>query len=305
MTYRVGIVTPWAGEKAIDDAACSIEKQVLPDEGEVELHHVVVDDGSGSDFALYRCRQGEFHDSCARSGGRSHVVSLSHGFNDVGASPRGIGSSYAVALGCQCVMFLDADNTYEPHHVSTMLAVHFQTKSRVVGARRRILHWSDDMEMGVRDFSDGDQLVDTNCLVLFDEAVLLAPRWVEACKWKTGKWMPQQPNHTGADRHFWHDIVRPNSTANGSIPFSSQKTVNYRTRWFLHYIDQSRRREGLFAVDGLRPPCPAIVMDGDKRKMLRWMLIDGGRGPEYAVWEPGGDEPVIPPGVVVLEVGQC
>ena len=292
MSYRVGIVTPWAGEQAIEQASDSIANQVLPDGGEVEIHHIVVDDGSGESF-----------NNKATVAGTTHLIRLGNTFNDVGASPRGIGSSFAVALGCQCVMFLDADNTYEPQHVATMLAVHFQSKSRVVGARRRILHWQDDVEMGVKDFSDGDGLVDTNCLVLFDEAVLLAPRWVEACKWKTGKWQPQQPNHTGADRYFWRDIVRPNSTANGSIPFSGQKTVNYRTRWFLHYVDQTRRRDGLFVVDGLRPPCPAIAMEGDQRKSLRWMVVDGGRGPEYAVWEVGGDEPVITPGVVVMEVG--
>ncbi len=139
---------------------------------------------------------------------------------DYGDTPRGTGSVVAIGQGFDAIACLDADNWYDPEHISTLVNMHKKTRAAVVTSARN-LHRLDGTLLGKCYRVDGKSFVDTNCLLLTRAAFDIIKIW----------WRMDPRYHPIGDRVVWANIIRRNF----SRSHSEKATVAYRTAFAFHY----------------------------------------------------------------------
>lgn len=199
---RVAVVTPYYNETGEQLTRCmeSVAKQT-----HANVTHIMVSDGSPT---RWRWR-----------GKYDHIV-LPYSHSDAGATPRAIGALSAFSKGFDAVSFLDADNWYEPNHVEAMVSTMLAGKVDAVVATRTI-HGLDGEALYVdRIESNGENMVDTNCMFLSSRTCYFMSFWIT------------EPSHRlVSDRVFWQACVSNGiSVARCEIP-----TVAYVSKWAWHY----------------------------------------------------------------------
>lgn len=227
---RIVVVTPTTGRDmaALERCAESVEAQRFP-EGNT-LEHVFVADGVDA--------------GCL--GLAQEAITLPQSAADAGATPRAVGSAYAVgALKADVIAFLDDDNTYAPEHIASALEL-IRQGAVVVSS----LRWMVSADTGDRMYvdqgdSDGTAFADTNTVVLAGDAAKFASTW----NWFAGT--------SGADRVFW-DRLKHSFT--GRMACTMLPTVHYSTRWAVHYNYANEHGEPIWT-----PPDPCKFVTQDER----------------------------------------
>lgn len=209
---RIGIITPTvSGEYTAVEAP----------KGADVLRVIVVDGALGVEPALPL---------------GTECIHLPRGAYDAGATPRAIGSAYALGQGCDVIAFLDDDNGFEPEHLRN--AVHMIAQGAEVVTSLRVMVSPAGEVLGVDTHdSDGINFCDTNCVVLAGKAAKFATTW---------NWFSEP---SGTDRIFWDRLKKSFGSA---IVCTGQPTVRYVTRWAAHY--QGQLEDGSPAH---QPPNPA------------------------------------------------
>jgi cellulose synthase/poly-beta-1,6-N-acetylglucosamine synthase-like glycosyltransferase len=139
---------------------------------------------------------------------------------DMGNAARAIGSVSAICQGFDAVLYLDADNWYEQDHVRLLLEARARTGAAVCSSGRNLYDLQGRL-LGRCPEVDGEQFVDTNCLMLTRQAYGLVAAWYL---------MPRSQLEIG-DRVVWKAIKDAKLTRS----HHDQPTVNYRTRYLVHY----------------------------------------------------------------------
>jgi glycosyltransferase involved in cell wall biosynthesis len=197
---RVAVITPYAGEGLETVMRCvrSVASQVG-----VECLHVIVCDGCEPDARLVQ-----------------DTIVLPARTNDAGATPRAIGSVYALRLLPDAIAFLDVDNEWHPDHLRSLLA---SDPSKPIVTSRRVICHAETGEPLCADSADSDgiKFADTNTILLRGPAMQFARMW----GWSG------TPN--GADRVFWDQLRR--SFGEQAIAHTGLETCFYRSTWAAHY----------------------------------------------------------------------
>src|SRR5262245_25755535 len=112
MTYRIAVITPYYKEptEVLYQCHASVLQQEVPCD-----HFMVADGFPNPEVANWKVR---------------HVI-LPTAHADVGNMPRSVGSLLADSEGYDFIAHLDADNWYQPNHVSSLLKLHEETKAPV------------------------------------------------------------------------------------------------------------------------------------------------------------------------------
>jgi hypothetical protein len=97
--------------------------------------------------------------------------------DDVGSTPRLIGSYHAIGLGFDAVAFLDADNWYREDHVENLVCLHQATRAGLVSSSRMLCRL-DGSVMGPCPISDPDKFVDTSCMMVTRSGFHVLTQWV-------------------------------------------------------------------------------------------------------------------------------
>lgn len=148
-------------------------------------------------------------------------ISLPVSHNDAGATPRALAAISAFSRGYDAVGFIDADNWLDLDHVESMVKTMSEANADGAIATRRICHKDNFKELYVDNVeSNGDNMVDTNCMFLNRKSLNLMTYWVTEPK-----------NALISDRQFWGAIQH----FKFRIARNLKPTVNYVTKWAWHY----------------------------------------------------------------------
>lgn len=205
----IAVVTPTTGDFGkLKRCADSIAAQNVVG---AKLAHVLVWDGSEMMPCVAKDERMD-----------THVICLPKRANNAGATPRAVGSTYAVGtLGASMLAFLDDDNEFDPTHL--LNGIGFASHgAEVIAAGRVLCHYDTGAPMALDGESDGVNFCDTSCLLLAGKALKFGATW---------DWPP--PNHnrcpeSGADRVLWERLKRSFGDA---IAKTGVATVRYRTPW--------------------------------------------------------------------------
>ena len=139
---------------------------------------------------------------------------------DNGNTPRGIGSLCAMNEGFQSILFLDADNWYDPRHAEVVDNTHSQENCDVVFARRHIVFPDGDILLE-EDWEDRDlSHVDTSCFAIYSNAFSALSTWCS---------MPQRISFI-CDRIMFQLLVNKFSCC-----WTESKTVFFETYYPHHF----------------------------------------------------------------------
>lgn len=189
-------------------------------------------------------------------------ITLPRRAGDAGATPRGVGSAYAIGQHCDVISFLDSGNAFEPTHLANAVVAIQQGAEVVSSLRVMVSHTGETMYVDTFD-SDGVGFCDTNCMVLAGRAAKFATTW----NWNVSA--------SGADRKLWERLCH---SFRGHMECTGQPTVRYVTRWACHY--NARNEDGtpkFIAPDPAK--WPILSSDGANRAaMLATPLWDHQRG---------------------------
>ena len=103
-------------------------------------------------------------------------IRLERAHADYGDTPRVVGGERALALGCDAIAYVDADNSFRPHHVESLVRRRQVTGADVVFSGRT-LHFPTGQMLPVLKRVDGRTHIDTNCLFLAGDARAMASLW--------------------------------------------------------------------------------------------------------------------------------
>jgi hypothetical protein len=202
---RIAVVTPYFKEPLEVLKRChdSVAAQTLPD-----VTHFMIGDGHGRpEIDAWPCVH----------------IKLPVNHNDYGDTPRVMAANSAATLGYEAIALLDADNWYEPHHLDTLLRAQRETAADVVFGTRTLVR-PDGSVMGVDTDSDGENFVDTNCLMFMKAAFPILRQW--------GFKDPR--SGIVGDKVLW-SIIRASSAKRTMV---TEPTVNYVTTWAYAYVDR-------------------------------------------------------------------
>jgi glycosyltransferase involved in cell wall biosynthesis len=154
---RVAVITPYHREVRSYLEAChrSVSEQTH------DCRHVMVADGNP--------------DPVAMNWDADHIV-LPYPHDDIGSTPRAIGALHAIGAGFDAVAFLDADNWYAPDHIAALAGLHYETGAAILTASRHLCRL-DGSVMATCPHSNGEDFVDTSCMMLMRPAFHLASKW--------------------------------------------------------------------------------------------------------------------------------
>lgn len=193
------VITPYYKEprEVLERCMASVRAQT------VSTLHIMVADG---------------HPQGLPTGERLRHIALDQPEQDWGNTPRAIGAMLAINTGVKMIALLDADNWYDPDHLETALqaAAGSALPVDVVFAKRRFCR-ADESVMPLRD-EPTDQLVDTNCYVMFEGA------FHHLTWWGT---IPKELA-SGADRGFRRYLAAQPELV---VAEADRPTVNYLCQW--------------------------------------------------------------------------
>lgn len=210
---RIAVITPYyrEPEEVLRQCHDSVRKQ----EVDAEIVHIMVADG--------------LMNPVVNTWGVEHIC-LPRAHQNNGNTPRAMGALLAEAAGSDFIAFLDADNWYHPHHLSTLLTLHDATKAEVCCAWRTF-HRPDGSLLPITEAGE-DQMhhVDTSCYLLAKSAFPVNLVW------------SQMPNDVApiCDRIFLQAIAHRKL----SVAFSQQRTVAFRTTYDAHYVNEPAPESG-------------------------------------------------------------
>jgi hypothetical protein len=147
--------------------------------------------------------------------------------------------------GYDAIAYLDADNWFYPHHIQSMVSLHYQTAAAVCTAARTIHRVEGTLLYADRSESDGRVHVDTSCLFLTRSAFRVLPLWAM---------MPPQMGPC-CDRIIWRSILARHLTH----AHNPEPTVAFRSRYEWHYN-----------VAGESLPQGIISNSENTKKALEW-----------------------------------
>ena len=142
-----------------------------------------------------------------------------------GNTPRCVGAVCAKTLGFDALLFLDADNWFEPDHIETLISIQHQYQVQVVTATL-YLRREDGSLLGLSGESDGVNFADPNSLMLMREIFSVNMFWVF-----------NNVVGPGCDRLLWKEILKLGYTH----AHSTKPTVNYVTTYAPHYTSMGER----------------------------------------------------------------
>lgn len=218
---KVAVVTPYYNESLATMIRCtnSVAAQTYPCE-----HYLVADSPACNCDTSFKVAR--------------HIV-LGQPHKDYGNTPRGIGALLAISEGADAVCFLDADNSYDPDHVETCVALAGPGVDFIVARRRLVLPDGTPVPGGDEPI---DKHVDTNCFFLLPGAFHVIPQQIL---------QPKQLTIVG-DRLFLAALQGLRCIA------TEKPTVTYVSNWKVHYEEA-----------GVEPPPDAkgtIYID----KLMMW-----------------------------------
>ena len=203
---KICVVTPYFQEDTswLNQAHASVKTQTTP------ARHILVCDGSAP------AQIPDFHGT--------HIV-LKRNYRDYGNTPRLIGCFNAItAQEADAIAFLDADNWYYPDHLRSLSEIAANAQLDAV-ASARMLHRLDGTPMIKCPTVDGQNYIDTSCLMI------LKPAFRHLIAWA----LQGQEAAAETDQFLWRMI----RDAGGRMAFVDRPTVAYRTRHQVHY-EQAR-----------------------------------------------------------------
>ncbi len=155
---KIAVITPYCYEDIGKLRRC--HESVLS-QADKCTHFLIADGEPKMELSTWDCR---------------HIcLGISH--RDNGNTPRGIGGILAMNEGYDVVMYLDADNWYEPLHTRSVLQTHFLTSSDVIFSSRHIALLDGSIVDG-DDPEDVQKLhVDTSCMSIFPNAYRALAHW--------------------------------------------------------------------------------------------------------------------------------
>ena len=200
---RVAVVTPYFREAddVLRQCLDSVSAQDRP------VTHILVADGFPKDWAQPLAGH--------------HIVLPGSGHADNGNLARAVGAAIAVSEGYDAIALLDADNWFQPDHISSLLTVHAQSGAAICISARS-LHRLDGSLLAAHDpESDGVTFADTSCLLYLRPAFGLLPLW------------GQMPRRFGpiCDRIMWAAI----QSRKVKTTYSGLPTMAFRTCYSNHY----------------------------------------------------------------------
>jgi hypothetical protein len=227
---KVAVITPYANEELtiIKQCHASVASQ------NHECLHVLVGDGNS---------RAEINNWDA------HHIILPESHNDIGSTPRLIGSYHAIGLGFDTIAYLDADNWYRQDHIKNIVEVIEREQPGFISTGRMLCRL-DGSPMRACPFTKPNSFVDTNCMVFTRTAFHLLHHWAL---------MPDY-GHLIGDRIMLHHIKRSHVTRS-HIPLP---TVNYRCK-----------RDGIY--QRLGEPVPPGVTPAPNYKIASLKWIEDGR----------------------------
>jgi glycosyltransferase involved in cell wall biosynthesis len=209
---KVAVITPYYNESMPILNRCI--KSVANQTTTSIVHHIIVAD------TAKRVKRKHF------PSGAFQLINLNCNHGDAGATPRALGAISAFSQGFDAVAFLDADNSYEPTHIETMVKICSTEKVDLVSATRNIYSSFED-KFGNKCLytdtveSNGQDFCDTNCLFMTRALMPLMTHWITS-----------KDLYLAGDRAFWNLIV---SNQNIKREHCSIPTVNYFTKWAWHF----------------------------------------------------------------------
>lgn len=198
---KIFVVTPYYQE----DLAWLIQAHESVKAQAGDVHHVLVCDG------VPPAPVPDFRGT--------HVI-LRRNYRDYGNTPRFIGCQMAMARDADAIAFLDADNWYYPDHLRYLAEVMAGAQLDAV-ASARMLHRLDGSPMMKCPTVDGQNFIDTSCLMVARPAFHFLVSWV----------LPGQDQAGEADQMFWRSM----RDAQARLAFVDRPSVAYRTRHAVHY----------------------------------------------------------------------
>jgi glycosyltransferase involved in cell wall biosynthesis len=199
---KVAVVTPYYQESPQQLHRClsSVATQTYNN-----ITHILVADGYPQNFTDFQ---------------NVEQIHLPKSHSDAGATPRAIGALSAFSRGYDAVAFLDADNWYYQDHIETMVSTMLGTAANAIIATRAI-YALDGSELYVdRVESNGENMVDTNCMFLSNSMSHYMGFWITTPQYKMV-----------SDRVFWQTCI-----SNGIKAVRCDKpTVAYASKWAWHY----------------------------------------------------------------------
>lgn len=200
---KVAVITPYYKEPEKKLARCmrSVAAQDYP------VTHYMVADGYASPAVM----EAEV----------KHII-LPQAHGDNGNTPRGIGAISALNSGFDGFAFLDADNWFEPNHISSLVEIVQRTGAHVAFSGRQVV-LPDGTPVPGKDPEDASGgHVDTSAYFITSKAAFLLPMWA----------MMDQPTSSCCDRVMFaaikHLKVPYAMTGRDTMIFESNYGIHYR-----------------------------------------------------------------------------
>lgn len=205
MKKRIAVITPYYKEPT--EILYMAHKSVKIQDVNATVDHFMIADG--------------FPNPEVSNWDAKHVV-LPNSHGDNGNTPRGIGSYLAVAEKYDFIAYLDADNWFEPSHLSTLLQLWIETRSDVC-CSSRTLHQIDGtlIDSPLDDDELNNDFADTSCFLISATAFEAIRLWID---------MPKQLSPI-CDRVFFKGLKNKNF----KFVFSGKKTLAFRSQYQGHY----------------------------------------------------------------------
>jgi glycosyltransferase involved in cell wall biosynthesis len=199
---KVAVVTPYFKEPDHKLLRCmrSVSAQDYP------VTHFMVADGHAN--------------SCAGDAGVMHIV-LPQAHGDNGNTPRSIGAISALNLGHTAIAFLDADNWYEPNHISSLVQAVGRSGAHIgISGRKIVLPNGVPVPGPDPEDADGSH-ADTSTYLITDKAAYFLPMWA----------MMDQAMSPICDRMFFALI----QALKAPYVMTGLDTMNYESNYRYHF----------------------------------------------------------------------
>jgi len=177
-----------------------------------------------------------------------HLIHLPSGCEDTGATPRAIGSIYAIAQFCDGIAYLDVDNQWAKEHLQNAVDMNNEGCDVVI-SDRWICDYDTCEPLYVDDFDHCVSVIDTNTITLFGKAIMTGSQWWQVPRRKGER-------SAGVDRYIWDRIKSFVKKNNLRIARTHKATSLYNSRWLVHYTRINRtppkptkslvRKDGVF-----------------------------------------------------------